>query len=152
MNDECLACKSLSGKKRISPAPPIYQGIYWDVEHAYPVKEKGWLVIVYKKHIESLHVLNSSEWYELAVLIASTVSALREVTNCEKEYVMCLAEGEGFKHIHVHVIAKSKDLAPEFKGAKIFGLLRVEPKDAVPPEEIIRFCERIKDNFKTPSI
>ena len=46
---ECLTCKSNSGEQRISPGPTIYEGQYWLVEHAYPVKRVGWIVIVLKR-------------------------------------------------------------------------------------------------------
>ena len=42
---ECLICCSISGERRISPGPFIYEGAYWLVDHAYPTLLKGWLVI-----------------------------------------------------------------------------------------------------------
>jgi diadenosine tetraphosphate (Ap4A) HIT family hydrolase len=150
MDGECFACKSISGEKRISPGPMICEGKYWVIEHAYPVKMIGWLVIVHKEHIESLDRLRITEWYELTAMMKKTIEILRKETNCEKEYVMCLAEGEGFKHIHFHVIAKPKDLAPELRGAKIFALLKAQPNEAISPEIVKEFCEKLKDKFKTP--
>lgn len=41
---DCLTCLSLSGKRRISPGPFIFQGMYWTVDHVYPTSHKGWLV------------------------------------------------------------------------------------------------------------
>ena len=56
---ECWTCKSNLGEKRISPGPTIYEGKYWLVEHAYPIKMIGWLVIVLKRHAEALHELTA---------------------------------------------------------------------------------------------
>jgi|SRR5215216_4255221 len=63
---ECWTCKSNTGEKRISPGPTIFEGKYWLVEHAYPVKAIGWLIIVLKRHAEVLHELTAEEFTELA--------------------------------------------------------------------------------------
>ena len=67
---ECWTCKSNTGEKRISPGPTIFEGEYWLVEHAYPVKTIGWLVIVLKRHAEALHELTPEEFAELAQIQA----------------------------------------------------------------------------------
>ena len=45
MNLDCSTCRSISGERRISPGPTVYGGRYWLIEHAYPTRLKGWLVI-----------------------------------------------------------------------------------------------------------
>ena len=52
-----------------------------------------------------------------------------------------------FRHIHFHVFAKPSDLPDELKGGGSFALLKVKPEEAVPPNEIIAFCELLKDRF-----
>lgn len=54
MNTDCHTCRSLSGERRISPGPTIYEGRNWLIEHAYPTGLKGWLVIVLKRHADAL--------------------------------------------------------------------------------------------------
>ena len=49
---ECWSCPSLSGERRISPGPFIHDGRYWMVDHAYPTRLPGWLVLVLKRHAE----------------------------------------------------------------------------------------------------
>ena len=150
---ECLTCKSNSGEKRISPGPTIFEGQYWFVEHAYPVKTIGWIVVVLKRHAEALHELTSEEFMELAQIQARLIPFLHEELGCEKEYLSCYAEMEGFRHIHVHVFAKPPDLPDELKGGKSFALLKVSPEAAVPPDEIISFCELLKARFAyTPQL
>jgi hypothetical protein len=51
---ECHSCRSISGEKRISPGPFIYEGAYWLVDPAYPTSHLGWLVIVLKRHFRWL--------------------------------------------------------------------------------------------------
>ncbi len=144
---ECLTCKSNSGEQRISPGPTIYEGDYWLVEHAYPVKRVGWLVIVLKRHAEALHELSAEEFAELGRLLSLATHFLSEELHNQKEYISCYGEAEGFPHIHFHVFAKPADLPEELKGGKSFNLLKVSREDAVPPEEIISFCELLQDKF-----
>ena len=144
---ECLTCKSNSGEQRISPGPTIYEGEYWFVEHAYPVKRLGWLVIVLKRHAEALHDLSPEEFAELGRLQSQVTQFLFEVLHCQKEYITCYGEAEGFPHIHFHVFAKPSDLPGELKGGNSFNLLKVSREEAVPPAEIIAFCELLQNKF-----
>lgn len=144
---ECWSCKSNTGEIRISPGPTIFEGEYWLVEHAYPVKTIGWLVIVLKRHAEALHELTTEEFIELAQIQAKLTRFLYEELQCEKEYISCYAELEHFRHIHFHVFAKPSNLPDELKGGKSFALLKVTPEEAVPPDEIIAFCELLKNSF-----
>lgn len=144
---ECYSCKSISGEKRISPGKTIYEGKYWLVEHAYPSKLKGWLVIVTKRHVETLHELTKEEFVELGEICGKTTKILHKTFNCEKEYSMCLAEAEHFNHIHFHIIQKPYDLPNELKGAKIFEMIKVEEKDAISREDIKKLCEDLKNIF-----
>ena len=144
---ECYTCRSNSGEQRISPGPTIYEGKYWLIEHAYPSKLKGWLVITTKRHVEKLHELSKEEFRELAEICEKTTKVLHKTLNCQKEYAMCLAEVEHFNHIHFHLIPKPNALPNDLTGTKIFALLKVTEKDAVPRGEIKRFCESLRKKF-----
>ena len=144
---ECLTCKSLSGEKRISPGPFIYESKFWIVEHAYPTKLKGWLVIVLKRHCKALHELNKEEFIELGEITYKVVKALHEVLGTEKEYSVCFAEKEYFNHIHFHMIPRSKDLPGELKGTNIFSMLKIDEEHAVPKNEVIEICMKLKMFF-----
>lgn len=146
---ECLTCLSNSGERRISPGVTIFEGRYWYLEHAYPSALKGWLVAVLKRHVEALHALTAEEFAELGVIQARVTKLLFDVLDCEKEYVMCLAEGPGFHHIHVHIVPKPRDLPDELKATRIFALLKVTPEEAVPPDEVAAFCEMMKERYAT---
>lgn len=144
---ECWTCKSNTGEKRISPGPTIFEGKYWLVEHAYPVKTIGWLVIVLKRHTEALHELTTEEFTELAQIQAKLTKVLFEELHCEKEYLSCYAEMEHFRHIHFHIFAKPPGLPDELKGGHSFALLKVTEEEAVPPGQIIAFCELLRNRF-----
>lgn len=59
----------------------------------------------------------------------------------------CYAEAEHFYHIHFHVFAKPFNFPDELKGGRSFELLKVSAEGAVPPREIIAFCELLRDRF-----
>jgi diadenosine tetraphosphate (Ap4A) HIT family hydrolase len=142
--ESCLVCQSLSGEKRIWPGPTLYAGRYWVVEHAYPINLTGWLVIVLKRHAEALHDLTEGEFEELAALQKLSARALHETFGCAKEYAICLAESQGFKHLHYHVVARAPDL-PE---TNIFKMLSAGQNEACPPAVIQTFCEQLLPYFE----
>ena len=140
----CYTCRSNSGEQRISPGATIYAGQYWLVEHAYPVRRKGWIVIVLNRHAEALHELTADEFTELGMIQARLMQLLHEVTDCEKEYLACYAELEHFKHVHIHVFAKPRDLPKELHGGKSFEILHVSAEESAPRNEIAKFCELLR--------
>ena len=140
---DCKSCLSNSGKDRISPGNPVYVGKYWVVEHAYPSALLGWLVIVLNRHCEELHGLTKEEWTELASIQHTLVKSLNMILDCEKEYLACFAEMEGFRHIHFHVIPKAPSFIDEYKGTKAFQYLKMKEEENIAPGKVSEFCERI---------
>jgi len=105
------------------------------------------VVIVLKRHAEALHELSTGEFTELAQIQDHLIHLLHAELHCEKEYISCYAEMEHFRHIHFHVFAKPSHLPDELKGGGSFALLKVSKEEAVPPEEIIAFCELLRRRF-----
>jgi diadenosine tetraphosphate (Ap4A) HIT family hydrolase len=145
---DCYSCRSLSGEKRISPGPIIVEGTYWVVEHAYSTSIKGWLVIVLKRHAEALHELSQEEFTELAQIQYRLAQIMGQDAQTEKEYMMLFAEAEHFHHIHIHFVAKAKDLPFEARGPRIFSQLNVDEQHALSPEEIIAICEDFAGKYQ----
>jgi diadenosine tetraphosphate (Ap4A) HIT family hydrolase len=144
MSSDCLSCLGLAGTPRISPGPPIYVGTYWQVEHAYPSKLVGWLVVVLRRHAVALHELKTAEFAELGVVLELTVKLLHEALGPAKEYAACYAEARGFEHIHFHVVPRAHDMPEELMGASSFDLIRVSKVDAADPATVIAFCETLR--------
>ena len=138
---DCLTCLNLSGEHRISPGPCIYQGKYWTVDHAYPTTHLGWLVILPHRHVEALHELTREEFLELAEIEYKLVQVMHTDPMVQKEYLICFAEGEGFHHVHLHVVPRPADLPAHLKGPRVFALLTVDEEHALPAETITAFCE-----------
>jgi diadenosine tetraphosphate (Ap4A) HIT family hydrolase len=147
----CLSCLSNTGQRRISPGKTIYEGQYWLIEHAYPCGLIGWLVIVLRRHAEALHELTAAEWAELGTLQQRTATLLRSVLQCEKEYVMGIADVSGFKHVHFHVVAKPAELPDELVGTRIFAMLKLSSDKGVQADSIAEFCEQMNNLFISSS-
>jgi diadenosine tetraphosphate (Ap4A) HIT family hydrolase len=147
MTSECLSCLGLAGTPRISPGPPIYVGRYWQVEHAYPSKLVGWLVLALRRHATALHELTPGEFDELGPLLERTVQIVHAVFGSAKEYAACYAEARGFEHIHFHVVPRGHDLPQQFHGAGSFDLIRVSASDAASRDLVKECCEKLRDEF-----
>ena len=137
----CLTCLNLSGERPISPAPFIYEGTYRVVDHAYPTKHLGWPVMLPRRHVEALHELTREEFQELAEIEYKLVQVMHTDPAIQKEYLMCFAEGEGFHHVHIHVVPKPASLPARLKGPRIFALLKVDKKHAIAAGKLAAFCE-----------
>jgi diadenosine tetraphosphate (Ap4A) HIT family hydrolase len=138
---DCLTCLNLSGERRISPGPFIYEGTHWMVDHAYPTTHLGWLVILPRRHIEALHELTRAEFQELAEIEYKLVQVMHSDPEIEKEYCMCFAEGKGFHHVHIHIVPRPADLPANLKGPRIFALLTVDAEHSIAAPELTAFCE-----------
>lgn len=147
----CISCRGLAGAPRISPGPPIYIGQYWQIEHAYPSKLVGWLVIVLRRHAAALHELTAAEFAEFGPLLERTVRVVHEALGSAKEYVACYAEQGGFEHVHFHVVPRAADLPEEFRGAGSFALLGVSRAEAADPASVKAFCESLQAAFSQPA-
>jgi len=141
---DCYSCQSNAGVRRISPGVPIFTGTYWIVEHAYPCKIRGWLVLVLRRHCDAVHELTEGEFSELSSLLSRTTRVLAEVLRCEKEYVAQFAEAEHFHHVHFHVIPKPLGLPSEEIGPGVFVNLR---GDGVPEDEVNELCKGLAARF-----
>jgi len=147
MSSECLSCLGLAGTPRISPGPPIYIANHWQVEHAYPCKIVGWLVIVLRRHAVALHELTTEEFVELGSVLELTVRALHGALSPAKEYAACYAEAKGFEHIHFHVVPRAHDMPEELLGAGSFELLRTPRREAADPDAVEAFCKSLQKAF-----
>ena len=140
----CYTCLSISGEKRISPGPYIHVGEHWVVDHAYPTIHLGWLVILPKRHIEAMHELSLPEMQELAEIQYRLLQVMHQDPTIQKEYMMQFAEGEGFQHVHIHLVPKPDDLPDEHKGPRVFARLSIamyKPELALAAEAITAYCE-----------
>lgn len=128
---ECTTCRAVSNEVVLTNGPRIELDDHWRLEHCHPVAVPGWLVLVLRRHARSLHELSDAESASLGRWIAVLPKALHAVTGCELEYVMQFAEGEGFHHVHFHLVARAAEWRSEWKGPLVFSALGSD--DQSPP-------------------
>lgn len=112
---ECMSC-ALTQKRDAGEAPPwdsIYRSEYWDVAHAYNTSYLGWLVLVARRHIESLDELTPAEAADLGALLRELSLALKKHTGCLKTYIMQFAESDEHPHVHFHIVPRMPEQAPD---------------------------------------
>lgn len=95
-----------------------------------------------------MHNLEKEEWNELAEIQYKLLKAINEELEITKEYIACFAEMEGFKHIHFHVIPKTKEYNEENKGTKEFQYLKIEDDKRINDNEIKNICKSINLKMK----
>lgn len=119
----CMTCQALAGEVALTNGPRLELDQHWRVEHAHPVAVPGWLVLVLRRHARALHELTDDESSAFGRWLAVLPKALHHATGSEVEYVMQFAEGDGFHHVHVHLVARTPDWNPDWKGPGVFGAL-----------------------------
>lgn len=77
----------------------------------------GWMLLIPRRHIESLAELTKQEAAELGDLLRQASLVHKSEFGAQKTYVMQFAEG--VKHVHFSLAPRGTDLAPERHGAKI---------------------------------
>lgn len=146
---ECITCRLVA--RRDAGLAPLWDAMYrtefFDVVHANNAYLPGWLVIVLRRHAESIAELSSDESGELGFLIHGVSEALHGIVGCEKTYVMQFAEAEGHGHVHFHVVPRMVDMAAENKGPNCFKYLGATEEDRVPEEEMNQIGEKIRRYF-----
>lgn len=126
----CKTCE-LIARRDAGTAPGwdrILRTALWDVAHCYETSIPGWLVLVARRHIQSLDELTEAEAIEMGRLMRNISTALKEVTGCLKTYVLQFAESPQHPHVHFHIIPRMPDLPVEQRSLRVFTCLGV-PED-----------------------
>ncbi len=123
MLGDCYPCRMTAHIDELPPREKIFMQGGWRIAHAFNSALPGWLVLVPTRHVTGLDELTTAESEELGLLAHRASVALKSVTGCSKTYLMLFAEAEGFSHLHVHVVPRMPDLAPEVTGPRVFAFL-----------------------------
>ncbi len=140
----CLSCQANRGEISLTVTPTIFDGRYWKIEHGYPTAIPGWLVVVLKRHCVALHDLSADEWAEVGRLLPVATRALHTVLGSEKEYILQLAEGAGFHHVHFHIVARQADWRADWRGVKVFNVIGSKVKNPISPEALLPIAAKIQ--------
>ncbi len=147
----CKTCELVA--RRSAGAAPLWDRIYqtplWDVAHAFDTALPGWLVLVARRHIESLDELTEPEAVELGRLIRNVTHALKEATGCLKTYVIQFAESADHPHVHFHIIPRMADQPDCRRGPFIFGYLGVPEEERVSQDVMNAIAAQVRERLLT---
>lgn len=147
----CRTCELIV--RRDANSAPLWDCIYrtpfWDVVHSYDTALSGWLVLVARRHIESLDQLTDPEAIELGQLIHRTSCALKEVTGYVKTYVIQFAENPEHSHVHFHIIPRMADQPENRNSTQIFGYLGVPEEERVSQEVMNTIAVKVRERLIT---
>ncbi len=121
---ECQTCRAIAGEISLTNAPRILLDDHWLAEHCHPVATPAWIVLVLRRHARTIHDLTDAESASLGHWLPTIARALHQMTGSELEYVMQFAEGDGFHHVHFHIIARAADWPDAFRGSRVFAAMR----------------------------
>ncbi len=131
----CYTCAATEKMNELGPSSAIWVTDGWRVAHSFNSALLGWLVVVPRRHIESIHELSDDESVELGRLLRRASKALVDVVGCQKTYVMMFAEAPGFSHVHFHVVPRAHALDAEHRGSSIFEYLKHPESEWIPLAE-----------------
>ncbi len=136
----CLPCELTAEGDRLPLRERIHVDGGWRVAHDFNAGLPGWLVVVARRHITSLHELTAEEATALGPLLRAGTQALVDVLGCTKTYVMLFAEKEGFAHLHLHLVPRMADIPEDRKGP---GAMASMHDEAVPEADRDALAERL---------
>jgi diadenosine tetraphosphate (Ap4A) HIT family hydrolase len=126
----CFVCDLVQRRDRAEA--PVWDSIlrteHWDLVHSFDASLLGWLVLIARRHTESIADLTDAEAASLG---------------CQKTYVVQFSESEG-GHVHVHVVARMPDLPDEARGPGIFRYLGRPEAERVPEAERDRLAHKLR--------
>lgn len=99
----------------------------------------GWLLVICRRHVESLADLTPEEEASLGRVLADGTRALADVVGSVKTYAMLFAEGT--KHLHFSLVPRMADIPRHLKGAAVSGYNAEGP--ALDESERDRLGERL---------
>lgn len=143
---ECLTCK-LTANRDAGEAPLwdcIVRTSYWDVVHSYNTSLLGWTVLVTRRHIATVAELTEAEASEMGQLVRQVSIGLKQLTNCQKTYVIQFADSPDHPHVHVHIIPVLAYLPKERRAVNIFSYLGVPESEQVSEAEMNAFAFELR--------
>lgn len=104
----CVSCQTLAGEI-VPPGGIVHVTPEWAVFlRARPLLVPGQGFVVLRRHCEDVALLTDSEATSLGIVLRATAQAYTTVLAPERIHVGLY--GEGVRHIHLHVLPRTRDL------------------------------------------
>ena len=151
---ECHTCE-LTARRDKGEAPlwdNIFRTQYWDLVHSYNTSLPGWLVLVARRHLAAVDEMSAAEAAELGVLLQQVSASLKQVTGCQKTYVMQFAEHPQHPHVHFHVVPRLNEQPETHRGPRVMKYLQVTEDEYVTEDVMNALSEQIRQALLALSI
>ncbi|HLI43747.1 MAG TPA: HIT family protein [Acidimicrobiales bacterium] len=129
----CYSCEQEALGAAAEERERILVTATWRVAHAFNSSAEGWLILLPRRHVETIVELTAAEAADLGPLVQRVSRALHDELGCEKTYLAQFSEAEGFRHLHFHVVARRPGAARERLGPNVFEHLRRPEAEWVTP-------------------
>ncbi|GAB3762686.1 HIT family protein [Microlunatus parietis] len=140
---DCFACTQTAAAA-LPDREQVVRTEHWRVAHAFDSALAGWLVFLPTRHVTSFAELTEAAAAEVGPMLLGLSRALQKVVGCVKTYQMMFAEAEGFSHLHIHLVPRAADLAPELIGPNVFGYLKHPREEWVPTERMDELARELR--------
>ena len=146
---ECHTCE-LTARRDKGEAPlwdNIFRTQYWDLVHSYNTSLPGWLVLVARRHLAAIDEMSAAESAELGVLLQQVSASLKQVTGCQKTYVMQFAEHPQHPHVHFHVVPRLNKQPETHRGPRVMKYLQVTEDEYVTEDVMNALSTQIRQTL-----
>jgi diadenosine tetraphosphate (Ap4A) HIT family hydrolase len=134
-----MSCQLCSEAQSYPAERVIYSDDDWILRHSSETDILGYLVLQSKRHFLDLSEATISERTTYGGILAKAMKCIRETTQCERVYTFSLAEA--VPHFHVHIIPRSKDFNPQYKGR---GIMSYPVEPACDARLVREICEKMR--------
>ncbi|MDH5654923.1 MAG: HIT domain-containing protein [Spirochaetia bacterium] len=142
MTESCVLCALALNPEAIAGGMIYKSKNFMVIHHQPPIDIEGWIIIVPLKHAESQSGLSDEELAELYQIEKKITGILEMDFSAERVYRVCFSEQ--VRHIHFHLIPRTREVPGNRRGPNIF--LR-DDSSLVSKEKINQFCSKISAIF-----
>ncbi len=113
--------------------------------HPHPSPLLGWILLDSNRHLSGPVDFSPDEAIAWGKAVQSSCKLLKEVSRCDRVYVV--AFGEGAQHLHVHLIPRftSNPLTKSWKVADYYRLVESGKVSSVRKEQIAYMVEKLRN-------
>ena len=102
--DPCAICRLHAESSALAPVV-IWESCHWLLRHhPLPAPIAGWCLLDAKRHFSGPIEFTEFEAREWGCMVQRASSLVKQVSGCDRVYV--IAFGEGARHLHLHLIPR----------------------------------------------
>ncbi|WP_154793361.1 HIT family protein [Occultella kanbiaonis] len=114
---ECTLCAgNAQPESALPPRERVRVTEHWRVI-AHRSALPGWMLVLPRRHVESLADLTEGEAAELGAVLREGTRALVDAVGANRSYVMQFSEG--IRHLHFSLVPRMAELPADRRGAKV---------------------------------